>query len=173
MTGVQQDKFYRYFITDGQFVVSTMPAIVHTILGSCISVCFWDKELHIGGMNHYLMPGSSLSPADNLNHGYSAIRMLLKSMMIHGASKENIEAKIFGGCNSLLGEDALFKAGLRNIEVAEHLLKQAGISITARSTGGVRGRKIMFNTRTGKVTVHMLKKTAIEMHEEADKGIDY
>ena len=32
------------------------PAVVSTILGSCVAVCLWDKQPRLGGMNHFLLP---------------------------------------------------------------------------------------------------------------------
>lgn len=163
----------KYFITDGQFIITTVPAHINTVLGSCVSVCVWDKKLKIGGMNHYLMPGSELSTAGNPNHGYTAIPMLIRSMINRGAQRENMEAKIFGGCNSWVHRDHLFAVGAKNVDMADLLLKAAGISIAAQHTGGVYGRKIVFNTLTGKVKVYLLTKTAVEINEDIYKGFGY
>ncbi|HEY8936740.1 MAG TPA: chemotaxis protein CheD [Cyclobacteriaceae bacterium] len=163
----------KYFITDGQFLITTVPATIHTVLGSCVSVCIWDKKLKLAGMNHYLMPGSSASDAGNPNHGYTSIAMLIRSMLHRHAQIENMEAKIFGGCNSWLRHSSLFSVGRKNIEVANLMLREAGIKITAQNTGGMYGRKIVFNTFTGKVNVHMLTKTAIEVNEDIYKGFSY
>jgi chemotaxis receptor (MCP) glutamine deamidase CheD len=53
------------------------------------------------------------------------------------------------------------------------LLKQAGIQITARHTGGYSGRKIIFNTGTGKVKMYTLSKSAAEVNEAIHKGFGY
>jgi len=163
----------RYFITDNQFIITTVPANIQTVLGSCVSVCLWDSKLKMGGMNHYLMPGSPSSAAGNSNHGYTAIPMLISSMINRGASVENLEAKIFGACNSWVNDRGLFTVGLRNAEIAVQILKREGIRITARNTGGIHGRKIIFNTFTGKVKVYLLTKTAAVVNEEINKGFGY
>ena len=163
----------QYFITDGQFLITTVPATIHTVLGSCVSVCLWDRKLKMAGMNHYLLPGSTTSAAGNPNHGYTSIAMLIRSMVNRRAQIENMEAKIFGGCNSWRHDNSLFAVGKKNIEVANLLLREAGIKITAQDTGGIYGRKIVFNTYTGKVKVHMLTKTAIEVNEDIYKGFSY
>jgi chemotaxis protein CheD len=163
----------RYFITDSQFIITTVPANIHTVLGSCVSVCLWDKSLKMGGMNHYLMPGSSSSAAGNANHGYTSIPILINSMIRRGALVENLEAKIFGGCNSWMNGSGLFNIGFKNIEIADQILTREGIQITARNTGGIHGRKIIFNTFTGKVKVYLLTKTATVVNEEINKGFGY
>jgi chemotaxis protein CheD len=163
----------QYFITDGQFLITTVPATIHTVLGSCVSVCLWDRKLRMAGMNHFLLPGSTASAAGNPNHGYTSIPMLIRSMINRKAQIENMEAKIFGGCNSWLRDNNLFTVGKKNIEVANLLLREAGIKITAQDTGGIYGRKIVFNTYIGKVKVHMLTKTVIEVNEDIYKGFSY
>ena len=163
----------RYFLTDGQFLVTAAPADIHTVLGSCVAVCLWDKELKIGGMNHYLLPGSEESSAGNPNHGYSSIRMMLRTMINRGARMENVEAKVFGGCNSWTNCQDLFTVGSKNIEVANFILKEEGIRLTVQQTGGCYGRKIVFNTSTGKVKMHMLTKPVAEANEYINKGFDH
>jgi chemotaxis protein CheD len=154
-------------------MITTIAANIHTILGSCVSVCLRDTALKMAGINHYLLPGSPQSSPGNANHGHSSIRMLIRSMTNRGAKIENMEAKIFGGCNSWVREAGLLSVGRKNIDVATLLLKEAGISIIAQDTGGICGRKIIFNTATGKVKVYVLTKTAAEVNEDIRKGFGY
>lgn len=163
----------RYFITNGQFLITTVAAEIYTVLGSCVSVCLWDKQKKMGGMNHYLMPGSLEAHSGDPDLGYSSTSMLIRSMLNRGASIENIEAKIFGGCNSWASDQSIFSVGLRNVAVADQLLNNAGIQITARHTGGYSGRKIVFNTGTGKVKMYVLSKSAAEVNEAIYKGFGY
>ena len=163
----------KYFLHEGQFIITTIPAEIVTILGSCVSVCLWDKTLGMAGINHYLLPGNTEEDAGNPNRGYSSIRLLIKSMVNRKSCIENIEAKVFGGCNSVYKESKMFPIGQRNVEVAIQSLKEAGIHITANQTGGNCGRKIIFNTRTGKVRMRLLTKPASEIIEEINKGFNY
>lgn len=164
----------RYFITNGQFLITTVAAEIYTVLGSCVSVCLWDKQRKMGGMNHYLMPGSRETHSGDPDQGHSSTSMLIRSMLNRGASIDNMEAKIFGGCNSWASSDqTIFSVGHRNVAVADELLKDAGIQITARHTGGYSGRKIIFNTGTGKVKMFVLSKSAAEVNEAIIKGFGY
>lgn len=163
----------QYYLTDGQFVVTTVSANINTVLGSCVAVCIWDNKRKVGGMNHYLMPGSMSSASGNPNHGYTSIPLLIQSMINHGAQLENMEAKIFGGCKSWSYSDDLFAIGRKNIEMANLVLREAGIGIKAQNTGGIYGRKIVFNTSTGKVKVQLLTKTIVEINEDIYKGFGH
>ena len=139
-----------YFLHEGQFMITSLPSEIMTVLGSCVSVCLWDKARNIGGMNHYLLPGNKQDIAGNASLGYSSIRMLIRSMLNRQSSIENLEAKIFGGCNSIYKDDT-FTVGQRNIDIAIQSLQEAGIQIVVNHTGGKCGRKVVFNTQTGAV----------------------
>ena len=93
-------------------------------------------------------------------------------MLNRNARIHTLEAKVFGGCNSLYTND-IYKVGERNIAIALAVLKAFEIRVVAKHVGGNHGRKIIFNTSTGKVRVEILSKTAIEINEEIDKGFGY
>jgi chemotaxis protein CheD len=163
----------KYTVFPGQFIITTAPALISTVLGSCVSVCLWDKEKHVSAMNHYLLPGTVDDEPGNANRGITATRMLIRSMINRQVKIENLEAKVFGGCNSLYRNNDLYKVGERNITAAYDVLKEFEISVKAHHTGGAYGRKIVFNTVTGKVRMRLLVKSAAEINEEINKGFGY
>ena len=162
----------KHIVFPGQFVITSVPTLISTVLGSCVSVCLWDKETKIGGMNHYLLPGTWEDDAGNSNRGLTSIRMLIRSMINRRANLGNVEAKVFGGCNSLYRKNDLFKVGERNVSIALEVLRDYHIHVTAQHVGGQYGRKIVFNTSTGKVRMRLLVKNE-DINEEIDKGFGY
>ena len=153
----------RIFLLEGQFVVVNTPTEIVTILGSCVAVCLWDRRRKIAGMNHFLLPGDLESKeAGHPNRGISSTRMLIKSMLNRNCQTENIEAKLFGGCDSLYQ----FPIGEKNVEMAMHVLKEANIHLVAAHTGGNVGRKIIFDSTTGKVLMR-LQTLSVKEKEEA------
>jgi chemotaxis protein CheD len=163
----------RYTVFPGQFVITSAPMLISTILGSCVSVCLWDRVQKISGMNHYLLPGNATDEAGNANRGITAIPLLVKSLLNRKASVQHLEAKVFGGCNSLYKENNIFKVGDRNVAIAFDILKEMNIPVVAHHVGGGYGRKIVFNTDTGKVRMRLLNQTASEVNEKVDKGFGY
>jgi len=163
----------RYTVFPGQFIITSVPAVIVTVLGSCVSVCLFDKILHLGGMNHYLLPGNEEDEAGNPNRGLTSTRMLIRSMLNRGSKIENIEAKIFGGCNSLYRNNDMFKIGERNSDVAKEVLSEYGIKVTAQHVGGCQGRRIEFDSSNGKVRLKLLRETCLEINEEINKGFGY
>src|SRR6478736_2598370 len=108
-----------------------------------------------------------------MNRGYTSVQTLIRSLLNRQVKLENLEAKVFGGCNSLYINHDSFKVGKRNIEMAMEVLKSYGIPVTAQHVGGGNGRKIVFNTASGKVRMRLLIKTTIETNEEINKGFGY
>lgn len=127
----------------------------------------------VGAMNHYLLPGTENDNANDANRGLTSTRMLIRSMLNRKLRLEDFEAKVFGGCNSLYIDHNCFKVGERNIAMAFDVLKSFNIPVTAQHVGGSNGRKIVFNTATGKVRMRLLIKTAPEINEEINKGFGY
>ena len=64
-----------------------------------------------------------------------------------------VEVKIFGGANVIAGSAASGRIciGSTNVHHARNLLFQEGFQIKAANVGGLRGRKIVFSTLTGRV----------------------
>ena len=71
---------------------SAQPAEVTTILGSCVAVCFWDRYLGIGGINHYMLPTWNGMELASPKYGNIAIERLLERMEQLGAQKKNLVA---------------------------------------------------------------------------------
>ena len=134
-----------------QLVISDQPMWVNTVLGSCVAVCIFDPEMKIGGINHFMLPLWNGEGLESPRFGNVAIPKLIDALVQLKCKKENLIAKVFGG-GSVLGESmSSFHIGERNASLAFQLLDELGISVAASSTGGNRGRKILFNTFTGEV----------------------
>ncbi len=142
-----------YYLYVGTIFAHQEPYIVNTVLGSCISVCLWDVDLRIGGINHYqlaLWNGDGLATP---KYGNIAINKLLAKMIKLGSNKKKLVAKIFGGASVLQNSNGSMNIGKRNILLAEELLDELGIPIMASDVGGNQGRKMKFNTESGDVFI--------------------
>lgn len=147
----------RHFLYPSTLYASQQPSEVTTILGSCVSVCLWDKYLGIGGINHYMLPTWNGMELASPKYGNIAIERLYDKMLSLGSKKNNLIAKVFGGGEVISVTNAVMHIGMRNIMTAEELLKELEIPIISRSTGGKNGRKIIFNTHTGEILHTMIQ----------------
>ena len=147
-----------HYLYPSALFASRTPTTVSTILGSCVAVCRWDKELRIGGINHYMLPLWNGNGLASPKFGNIAIEKLIEKMLQLGSQKKNLVAKVFGG-GEVIETKSHFHIGTRNIEVAETMLKELGIAIVAKSVGGPNGRKLEYDTDTGAVRQRMIQKT--------------
>jgi chemotaxis protein CheD len=163
------------YIVAGEVCVASEPAILSTVLGSCVAVCLWSPQARVGGINHYLVP-RSLPGEHSLMAGDRAIPALVEqvlSAMRRQAGESgsrplksqpsglaertsprvyprSLIAKVFGGAHT--GQHD-WNAGAENILVAWSELRKAGIPIVAADVGGADSRRISFQLASGQVQV--------------------
>ncbi|MFO8001108.1 MAG: chemotaxis protein CheD [Marinilabilia sp.] len=153
------EQYLQHFLYPSTLFVSKEPYVVKTILGSCVAICLWDPVSGIGGINHYMLPNWSGNDLASPKYGNIAIDKLLERMAHLGAKRENLKAKIFGGGEIIESRANGALVGERNIRVARMILEEKKIPVVASSTGGKKGRKILFFTDTGEVRHKFLEKT--------------
>lgn len=146
------------YLEPGGVVAAARPIEVTTILGSCVSVCLWDEQQQVGGMNHFLLPSAPRGQPASSRHGEAAIPMLVKELERLGGQRQHLRAKLFGG-GHMIGAPrsaAGLSLGQRNAELARRLLAELGIPIVAEDLGGTCGRKLRFRTHDGSAWVKTL-----------------
>lgn len=141
----------KHFLYPGAIFISPKPALITTILGSCVAICLYDSVLQIGGMNHYMLPLWNGQGLASPRYGNIAIEKLIANLESLGSQRKNMKAKVFGGAEIIATNINQFMIGERNILVAKEILKEEEIPIISSSTGGKFGRKLIFNTETGEV----------------------
>ncbi|MCB2187272.1 MAG: chemoreceptor glutamine deamidase CheD [Deltaproteobacteria bacterium] len=149
-------------IKPGEYYVTNRDEIIATVLGSCISVCLKDEANHVGGMNHFMLPGD-FTLEDVLNnpsarYGMYAMELILGDMIKMGSDRRMLTAKVFGGGHVLHSVPrARNSVPQANIQFVTSYLTMEGIPVTNSDVGGGYGRKVLFLPRSGKVLVKQLK----------------
>ena len=145
-------------ILPGEYYVTGRDVVIVTVLGSCVSVCLYDRLARIGGMNHFMLPdhheGGVLS--ESARYGAYAMEILINNLVKAGASRNRLEAKVFGAgrvLNGLTHTDV----GARNAAFAMHYLDDEGIRVKANDLLGIYPRKVYFFPAEGRVLVKKLK----------------
>lgn len=153
-------EYLQHFLYPSSLFASKEPYVVKTILGSCVAICLWDKRLKVGGINHYMLPHWNGNDLASPKYGNIALDKLLERMISLGSRMDDIQAKIFGGGELLDSGNgpSSIHIGERNIRVARLMLEEKKIQVVASSTGGKRGRKILFFTDSGEVRHKFLEK---------------
>ncbi len=134
--------------------ISNSPAILRTILGSCIGICIFDKTTKKGGLAHILLP-NGMSKEKPEKYADTAIPILLDKLCKEGCKKENLSAKIAGGASMFKFNAAMSLAqiGEKNIEVCIKMLENNQIPIMVADVGGNSGRVIDFFLEDGRLKV--------------------
>ena len=140
-------------IGPGELYASKRNILIVTVLGSCVSACLMDPVVHIGGMNHFMLPeraGNSTLLSEPARYGAHAMEMLINNLLSMGARRERLEAKVFGAGRVLPG---MSDVGARNAQFALEYLERERIPVRARDVGGQNARKVYLFVKTGRVLV--------------------
>lgn len=151
----------------GGVFASRSPAVVYTLLGSCISVCLRDPESGVGGMNHFMLPGNATGNTGNngelienrSRYGVHAMELLINECMKKGASRHKLEAKVFGGGHVLNFRVTDGNVPQSNIDFALSFLRTERIPLVTHDIGGHTGREIYYFTDSGKTLLRRLSPT--------------
>ena len=140
------------------------PDMITTLgLGSCIGIAVYDPVLKIGGLAHIMLPDST-QMRNNSNIAKFAdtgIEELVKRVVMAGANKRRLVAKIAGGAKmfQVSGLSTVGNVGERNAQASRAKLKQLGIPLLAEDTGLNYGRTVELYPETGEFRIKAVGKT--------------
>ena len=135
-------------VIGGEFAVvnDSEEVALKTLLGSCVAIMFYDKNMKVKGMNHFLLPATENANED-MKYGLYSVEAMLNEMYKLGCSKQNMAAKISGGAD-IMNISAFSKSiGHRNVEFAHTFCKAEGFRILSDHTRGNDGRVILMGNK--------------------------
>lgn len=163
MDSFSKDITYKsHYLLPANLYVSKEPCLIDTLLGSCVAICLFDPISKIGGMNHYMLPYWNGEGLASPKYGNIAMEKLLEKMLILGATKRNIIAKVYGGAEVIEFSSHNYKIGDRNLELAKSVLTESAISVVEHNIGGKNGRKIQLDTSTGIVKMKFITNSNVK-----------
>jgi len=151
------------YVQPGELHLVRGPAILRTVLGSCVGVTFWNERLEIGVLCHPMLPrcpaeGERMSPPALRRYVDAAIREAAQKLDGLGAVRRETEVKVFGGADVLRVEyrEARPTVGRLNADRALQILAEEGYAVIAQRLGGRQGMHIDFLTSNGEVRLRKL-----------------
>lgn len=148
---------HNLYLKPGEAIVSLKPMLVTTVLGSCVAVTMYSASKRFGAICHAMLPSNAGRESD-LRYVDTAVRYLYEKAMKCDAGSDLV-VKLFGGARVLdVGGHSAGKGsvGDQNVVRAETVLETLGLTVSARDTGGMSGRKLFFCTRDGDVFMRRL-----------------
>lgn len=147
------------FLKAGDVKLAKKGWYLETTLGSCIAVMIFDKRLKIGGMNHFVLPTSeqAVDDSDRYRYGDAAMIALLKKFKRAGSDPRDLVVKVAGGAAMGSEMNAANSVGRENYKCARQILRKFGLEIESSAVGGFAGRRIRFDTGTGKILIQTTK----------------
>lgn len=140
------------YLKPGEVLVTRAPVLVSTVLGSCVAVTMFSASRGFAAVCHAMLPTNS-GREDDLRYVDTALRYLYTKVRECDAGKDLV-VKLFGGAQVLVVSESATTGqtvGDQNVAQAEAMLASLGLVLSARDTGGVRGRKLFFCTQSGDV----------------------
>jgi chemotaxis protein CheD len=160
MKSLRNSHLPHVFLKPGELFLSRDPAIVTTVLGSCVSITFFEPARRLGAMCHVMLPSGPID--EGFKFLDSTLGYMVNKIDGMGIRPAACEVKMFGGADVLLPREfqgSRLSVGCQNIQEARRGLDALGIVPKASDVGGKHGRKLFFNSQTGDVFLKMLNKT--------------
>ena len=152
------------YVQPGESHLVSEPAVLRTVLGSCVGITFLVPRLGIGALCHPMMPKrptaqtSKLSVSVGRRYVDFAIREMARQLDRLGTRRAEAVVKLFGGNDVLaVNSNAQPTIGQQNSESALYVLAEEGFTVAASRLGGGHGVHISFETVHGEVLLRRLE----------------
>lgn len=151
----------RISLQPGEYFSTKEPAVISTLLGSCVAACLYDPRNYVIGLNHFLLSHIRYSrtlpihASEAGRYGVHAMELLINDMVSKGAQRGNLHAKVFGGASILIDREKVGNfacIGEVNCRFIREFLKNEGIPVVAEDLGGNTGESSIFPTATSRST---------------------
>ncbi|MDR1689601.1 MAG: chemotaxis protein CheD [Clostridiales bacterium] len=134
--------------------VTKAPGILTTLgLGSCVGIAIYDPTTKIAGLAHIMLPDSTqIQNNSNIaKFADTAMVKLINDMVMLGAKKLNMKAKIAGGAQMFAFDstNSSMRIGERNVEAVTRNLQMHKIPLIAKEVGENFGRTVELYADTG------------------------
>jgi len=166
----------RLTLAVGAAHVSLEPAVVWTVLGSCVAVILYAPARRISAICHASLPLPAEQQATcnahcphpcrrraagtELKFVSCCIDFMRGGLSRIGISDSMLVASIVGGATQLQDTNVASSVGTRNVTTARELLKRHSIHVGHENVGGTGGRTVTYITDTGQLSVRNHQSTS-------------
>ena len=127
-------------------------------LGSCIGVAIYDPMVKVGGMLHYMLPESDISPEKALKNPFmfadTGIPCLFKAAYQMGAQKPRLKV-VVAGASQVLDQKGFFNIGKRNHMALRKIFFRNNVMVDHENVGGNVNRTVKLDIISGNVRINI------------------
>jgi chemotaxis protein CheD len=140
-------------MADCQVSNSRDQVLITYALGSCIAVAIHDPVAGVGGLLHYMLPESAISPAKAGENPFmfadTGIPRLFRWAYECGAEKRRLVVRVAGGAQ-VMDREGVFNIGKRNYLALRKILWKAGVLVQGEDVGGNASRTVRLEVGSGR-----------------------
>lgn len=171
---LRKSRYPAYPIPAGVYKVSERKnEILNAYLGTCVGLTLCDKKAKVGGLIHMLLPepnGNGFVGKPG-NYALTGLPLFIKEMCNRGSGVPELEATIAGG--ALVGDlsetDMDLDIGGKTVDITEKILRNAGISVIKRETGGYFSCRLSLNLQSMESDIYPIYDPPDIIDEEIEK----
>jgi len=147
-------------IIGGEFAITSdeSSVAIATLLGSCVAMMFYEKELKIKAMNHFLLPTAGEFQS-SFKYGLNSVETMLNAMYKLGCKKDNLEVKIAGGASVITS--TTIDIGQKNVNFARDFCKAERLKVLSEHVQGNHGRVVLL-TAEFQTFIRFVTNSAVE-----------
>lgn len=159
-----EDAVREVYVQPGESHLLREPALLRTVLGSCVGVAFIAQERGVAALCHPMLPrlpeksAGKVGLKEGRRYVDFAIRDIASQLDAMGIRRVDVQVKLFGGADVLPVSATSTRptVGQMNCAEAQRVLREEGFAIAASRLGGTAGLQLRFHTVTGEVLVRAL-----------------
>ncbi len=149
------------YLHPGEYFFSDEPAMIDTILGSCLGIVMRHRD-GATCVAHCVLPrwhGETCAYGEEARFVDRCLGQMMAFFERRGIGHGQLEVKLFGGSQLLHSAERarMPSVGRQNLAAALSILRHEGIRVSAQDVGGNRGRKILVDSGTGNVDVRYMR----------------
>ncbi|MBN2158588.1 MAG: chemotaxis protein CheD [Spirochaetes bacterium] len=141
-----------YILYPGDHHAAADNSLIATVVGSCVAVCLYDYRKMIGGVGHFIVPGSigteGIIADEVAAQGITSMEHLIGEIVKLGGDRKSFRATLYGA-GEFSGDHGLDNVAGSNIQFLHEYFKLEKIQVAREDLGGNYRRKIFFCPRTG------------------------
>jgi chemotaxis protein CheD len=131
-------------------------------LGSCIGIAVHDPVARVGGILHFMLPGSELDRGKASQKPFmfadTGIPRLFKSAYELGAKKNRMRVVVVGG-SQVLDQQGFFNIGKRNQMAVRKIFHRNNVMIDYSDVGGNSNRTLRLAVKDGRTSLKVSGKS--------------